>query len=93
MNQAWGGEVSVPFAPLNHKLLFGQTILDVLVFFPVFSNSDGWNGPTFTLGRVIMACPNLDVTRKGQYRLCRFVQLMGAPAWKVTPGSADVNVE
>ena len=77
VNQVWSGKVSIPVAPLGHKLFFGQTILDVLVFFLLFSNSNGWNRSTFTLGRAIMAFSNLDVTRKGQYRLCRFVYITG----------------
>lgn len=82
----------ITFLAQSHKLLFADTIFQVLIQLLVIMNAHPGNGVT-SLRRIIMTRPDLKVVREAQKLAARSKEVISIATGEVTACSADVHME
>lgn len=86
-------QLRITFLPLSHKRLVGDAVPQVLVLSSVIPHTHPRNRISASVGRIVMSRPNFHMVREAQQLLPRTEQVVCTSPWKITPRSADVDVE
>lgn len=93
MNQPRGRELLVPLLPQHNKRLLRDAVLQMLVVHPVLLDRHEWDRILAAIGRVVVACPDLDLLGHAQESETGRPEARGVSSGEITPCRSNVGVE